>query len=70
MRIDLQDILQRAEILFYQFKQRVNVVDNKRNQLQQKLSSSTMTRQQRQEIEQDLQKLPLIDDVLRELVKQ
>ncbi|CEI97288.1 hypothetical protein RMCBS344292_11424 [Rhizopus microsporus] len=70
MRIDLQDILQRAEILFYQFKQRVNAVDNKRNQLQQKLSSSTMTRQQRQEIQQDLQKLPLIDDVLRELVKQ
>ncbi|PHZ14649.1 RabGAP/TBC [Rhizopus microsporus ATCC 52813] len=70
MRIDLQDILQRAEILFYQFKQRLNAVDNKRNQLQQKLSSSTMTRQQRQEVQQDLQKLPLIDDVLRELVKQ
>ncbi|CEG76648.1 hypothetical protein RMATCC62417_11511 [Rhizopus microsporus] len=54
----------------YMERMRVNAVDNKRNQLQQKLSSSTMTRQQRQEIQQDLQKLPLIDDVLRELVKQ
>ncbi|RCH83469.1 GTPase activating protein, partial [Rhizopus azygosporus] len=55
---------------FDEILKRVNAVDNKRNQLQQKLSSSTMTRQQRQEIQQDLQKLPLIDDVLRELVKQ
>jgi hypothetical protein len=33
MTIDLQDILQRAEILFYQFKQRVDAIDSKREQI-------------------------------------
>lgn len=55
MTIDLQDILQRAEILFYQFKQRVDAIDSKREQIN--LTNKS-----------DSDQSPYIHPILRELL--
>lgn len=67
MTIPLQETLQRAEILFYQFKQRVEAVDNKRDQLQHVIKSETNP-QQVAVAKNDLSKLPQISDQLREIL--
>lgn len=43
--MDVQETLQRAEILFYQFQQRVSALDNKREKQQQQQQRSTSTSQ-------------------------
>lgn len=71
MTINLQETLQRAEILFYQFKQRVQAVDNKREQLESSLSqkaNSGLTEQQRSDAKEDLDRLPVVNDLLREIL--
>ncbi|KAI9263079.1 rab-GTPase-TBC domain-containing protein [Sporodiniella umbellata] len=66
MNLNLQDILQRAEVLFYQFKQRMEVVDDKRKQLQKMLKESAD--EQKKEVQADLNRLPNQDTALRELL--
>ncbi|KAI9468937.1 MAG: GTPase activating protein [Benjaminiella poitrasii] len=75
MTINVQETLQRAEILYYQFKQRVEAVDNKREQLKELLTSektskdvSSTTDAQREEAKDDLSKLPIINELLREIL--
>lgn len=69
MGINVQETLQRAEILFYQFKQRVEAVDTKREQLQQSLeSSSKEAKEERRDLQAQLNKLPTVSEMLRELI--
>ena len=69
MSINLQETLQRAEILYYQFKQRVEAVDNKREQLQYSVSNkSDLNEQQIAVAKNDLSKLPTVNDLLREIL--
>lgn len=69
MTINLQETLQRGEILYYQFKQRVEAVDNKREQLQHSISNkSGLDEQQIAVAKNDLQKLPIINELLREIL--
>lgn len=69
MGINVQETLQRAEILFYQFKQRVEAVDTKREQLQQSLeSASKEAKEERRDIQAQLNKLPTVSEMLRDLI--
>ncbi|CDH50635.1 gtpase-activating protein gyp7 [Lichtheimia corymbifera JMRC:FSU:9682] len=69
MDINVQETLQRAEILFYQFKQRVEAVDTKREQLQQSLeSASKEAKEERRDMQAQLNKLPTVSEMLRELI--
>ncbi|KAI8381458.1 rab-GTPase-TBC domain-containing protein [Radiomyces spectabilis] len=69
MTMNVQEILQRAEILFYQFRQRVEAVDNKRGQLRSIMSKEAVgDEQQRKDAQADLERLPIINDLLRELL--
>ncbi|CAO3636194.1 unnamed protein product [Mucor hiemalis] len=69
MTINLQETLQRAEILYYQFKQRVEAVDSKREQLQYSISSkSGLNEQEIAVAKNDLQKLPIVNELLREFL--
>lgn len=69
MGINVQETLQRAEILFYQFKQRVEAVDTKREQLQQSLeSASKEAKEERRDMQAQLNKLPTVSEMLRELI--
>lgn len=69
MTINLQETLQRAEILYYQFKQRVEAVDSKREQLQYSISSkSGLSEQEIAVAKNDLQKLPIVNELLREFL--
>ncbi|KAI7892033.1 GTPase activating protein [Mucor mucedo] len=69
MTINLQETLQRAEILFYQFKQRVEAVDNKREQLQHAISSkSGLNEQEIAVAKNDLSKLPQVNELLKEIL--
>ncbi|KAI7898359.1 rab-GTPase-TBC domain-containing protein [Cokeromyces recurvatus] len=75
MTINLQETLQRAEILYHQFKQCVEAVDNKKSKLQALLSiddkhnDDSLTKTQREEIKNDLSKLPIINELLRDILK-
>ncbi|KAG1435265.1 hypothetical protein G6F56_014032 [Rhizopus delemar] len=66
MDMNLQDILERAEILFYQFKQRMEAVDTKREQWQEILK--TLDGEEKEKIKSDLNKLPNQDEALRDLL--
>lgn len=69
MTINLEETLQRAEILYYQFKQRVEAVKNKREQLEYMISSkSGFTEQEIAVAKNDLSKLPRINEVLNEIL--
>ncbi|KAI8981649.1 rab-GTPase-TBC domain-containing protein [Mycotypha africana] len=70
LTINLEETLQRAEILYYQFKQRVEAVDCKREQLKEKLSnkSTAVTEDERELTRDDLAKLPVINELLREIL--
>ena len=74
MAINLQETLQRAEILYYQFRQRVEAVDNKKQKLQEILSTkhkeggfAQVDDEQREQAEKDLSKLPVMSELLRRL---
>lgn len=67
--INLQETLQRAEILYYQFKQRVEAVDNKREQLEYSISAkSGLTEQELAVANNDLSKLPIVNGLLRDIL--
>jgi hypothetical protein len=69
MTINLEETLQRAEILFYQFKQRVEAVDSKKEQLDELLShKSDLTDLQISDAKDDLSRLPVINELLREIL--
>ncbi|GAN03755.1 GTPase-activating protein GYP7 [Mucor ambiguus] len=69
MTINLEETLQRAEILYYQFRQRVQAVDNKREQLEISLSNkSGLTDVQRSGAKEDLSRLPVVNELLREIL--
>lgn len=69
MTINLEETLQRAEILYYQFKQRVGAVDNKKEELEASLSNkSGLTDLQRNDVKDDLARLPIINEILREII--
>ncbi|KAI8988873.1 GTPase activating protein Gyp7 [Pilobolus umbonatus] len=68
MTIPLNETLQRAEILFYQFKQRVEAVDNKREQLKHNIKAGSGTKEEMEDMKADLSKLPVINELLRELL--
>lgn len=69
MTINLEETLQRAEILYYQFKQRVEAVDSKKEQLEVFLSNkSDLTEVQINDAKDDLQRLPTINELLREIL--
>ncbi|KAG2218741.1 hypothetical protein INT45_003059, partial [Circinella minor] len=74
MAINLQETLQRAEILYYQFRQRVEAVDNKKQKLQELLSTKNKEEgpgyiddKEREQAEKDLSKLPVMSELLRRL---
>ncbi|KAG0168373.1 GTPase activating protein [Apophysomyces sp. BC1034] len=67
MTMDLRETLQRAEILYYQFKQRVEAVNNRRQYLQESISANR-SEKVREEAEKDLKKLPAINEVLGSLL--
>ena len=74
MAINLQETLQRAEILYYQFRQRVEAVDNKKQKLQELLSTKNkeggpgyIDDKEREQAEKDLSKLPVMSELLRRL---
>lgn len=69
MTINLEETLQRAEILYYQFKQRVEAVKNKREQLEYLISSkSDLSEQDIAVAKNDLSKLPHINELLNEIL--
>ncbi|KAF7722974.1 GTPase activating protein [Apophysomyces ossiformis] len=67
MTMDLREILQRAEILYYQFRQRVEAVKNKKQRLNERISTS-QNETERKEAEKDLHRLPVINDVLERII--
>lgn len=67
MGLNVQETLQRAEILFYQFRERVRAVNNKRMQLQQQIKENPG---ERQRIETELRRLPIVSEVLSDLLPQ
>ncbi|KAI8884136.1 RabGAP/TBC [Backusella circina FSU 941] len=68
MTINLEETLQRAEILYYQFKQRVEAVDDKKHTLEASLKSASND-QEKKEAQDDLNKLPAISEPLREILQ-
>lgn len=72
MTMDVQEILQRAEILYYQFKQRVDAVDAKRQQLRGILSSKERYEEEeereRRKAQESMNRLPNVSDILRRLL--
>lgn len=69
MSINIDETLQRAEILYYQFRQRVQAVDNKREQLEASVSNkSGLTDLQRSDAREDLGRLPVVNELLREIL--
>lgn len=69
MNINLEETLQGAEILYYQFKQRVEAVENKREQLEYLISSKSDSSEQDIAVaKSDLSKLPNIDELLSDLL--
>lgn len=67
MGLNVQETLQRAEILFYQFRERVRAVNNKHMQLQQQIKENPG---ERQRIETELRRLPIVSEVLSDLLPQ
>ncbi|KAI8375186.1 rab-GTPase-TBC domain-containing protein [Blakeslea trispora] len=65
MTIHLQETLQRAEILYRQFQQRVEAVDRKRAQLQEMISSGSTN--EASLARDDLSQLPVIHPLLRDI---
>ncbi|KAI9311242.1 rab-GTPase-TBC domain-containing protein [Dichotomocladium elegans] len=68
MNINLQETLQRAEILFYQFKQRVEAVDAKREKLIDDMSKAKEDSDERRQSQVQLNKLPVVSELLRQLL--
>ncbi|KAG2174706.1 hypothetical protein INT43_005764, partial [Umbelopsis isabellina] len=70
LTIDLEETLQRAEILFHQFKQRVEAVDNKRTALKKDIQehSGWSDAERRVHKKEELEKLPRINIMLRGLL--
>jgi hypothetical protein len=69
MTLDLEDILERAEILFHQFRRRMDSIDNKRTELKSQLElRSVWNSDRRQIIQNDLVRLE-VDHCLRLLLK-
>ncbi|KAL0085745.1 putative GTPase activating protein [Phycomyces blakesleeanus] len=64
MTIDLKETLQRAEIIFYQFKQRVEAVENKRDTLKKTIGQRKNTPNEHLE-----DKLPIVNELLKGLLK-
>jgi hypothetical protein len=67
MTINLEETLQRAEILYYQFKQRVGAVDDKKHSLEESLKSGSSD--QDKQTQDDLSKLPAISEPLRDILQ-
>lgn len=69
--IDLEETLQRAEILYLQFERRVETVDNRREELDEELSKRAVwtDEQKRKAIEEEKGKLPVIAEGLRGLLQ-
>lgn len=63
--LNVQETLQRAEILFYQFRQRVQAVNAKRDRLQQQIKDDP---EERSKLEAELRRLPLVNQVLSDLL--
>ncbi|CAO3589540.1 unnamed protein product [Absidia cylindrospora] len=71
LTMDIQETLQRAEILFYQFKQRVEALDKKRtNVVVASPSSSSSTSPPPPPSSQNSSKIPMISPLLRDLLSQ
>jgi hypothetical protein len=69
MTLDLDDILERAEILFHQFRRRMDSIDKKRDELKAQLEiRAVWNSDKRQVIQQDLERLE-VDFCLRQLLK-
>ncbi|KAG2173987.1 hypothetical protein INT44_000101 [Umbelopsis vinacea] len=69
MTLDLDDILERAEILFHQFRRRMDSIDGKRTELKSQLEiRSVWNSDKRQVIQNDLERLE-VDKCLRLLLK-
>jgi hypothetical protein len=68
MTINLEETLQRAEILYYQFKQRVGAVDDKKHSLEESLKSGSSD-QDKKQTQDDLSKLPAISEPLRDILQ-
>jgi TBC1 domain family member 15 len=69
MTLDLDDILERAEILFHQFRRRMDSIDGKRIELKSQLEiRSVWNSDKRQVIQNDLERLE-VDNCLRLLLK-
>ncbi|ORY93127.1 rab-GTPase-TBC domain-containing protein [Syncephalastrum racemosum] len=68
--IDLEETLQRAEVLFYKFEGRVKALDRRRDELKSQLQVRAVWNndQERAAIEQSLEQVQL-DDKLRQLLK-
>jgi hypothetical protein len=70
LTIDLEETLQRAEILFHQFKQRLEAVDNKRTALKKDIQDHPgwSDAERRVHKKEELEKLPRINIMLRGLL--
>ncbi|KAG2179000.1 hypothetical protein INT43_001849, partial [Umbelopsis isabellina] len=69
MTLDLNDILERAEILFHQFRRRMESIDKKKNELKSQLEiRSVWNSDRRHIIQQDIERLE-VDFCLRQLLK-
>lgn len=69
MTLDLEDILERSEILFHQFRRRMDSIDSKRTELKSQLEiRSVWNSDKRQVIQNDLERLE-VDNCLRQLLK-
>jgi hypothetical protein len=66
LTIDLEETLQRAEILFHQFKQRLEAVDNKRTALKKDIQDHPgwSDAERRVHKKEELEKLPRINIML------
>ncbi|OZJ04973.1 hypothetical protein BZG36_01763 [Bifiguratus adelaidae] len=67
MTINLEETLQRAEILFYQFRRRMQVVEEQRSDLAEQRQRVTGDMVAIQKIDAELQRLPRITEHLRRL---
>jgi hypothetical protein len=69
MTLDLDDVLERSEILFHQFRRRMDSIDSKRIELKSQLEiRSVWNSDKRQVIQNDLERLE-VDNCLRQLLK-
>ena len=69
MTLDLDDVLERSEILFHQFRRRMDSIDSKRIELKSQLEiRSVWNSDKRQIIQNDLERLE-VDNCLRQLLK-